>query len=308
MLVVLTGGTGGAKLIQGLVQEVDPSELTIICNTADDLILHGLNISPDLDTIMYTLAGLSDAAKGWGIEGDTFTALEQLRKFGAENWFNLGDKDLAAHIMRTSLMRRGLGLSEVTERLTKSLGIKSALLPMTDEQVETRVDTFQGEMAFQEYFVKHRWQPEVRKVFYAGIEKSWPAPGVLKAIRDANRIFLCPSNPITSIGPILAVPEIREAIRKASAPVIGISPIIGNAAVSGPAHKLMEAQGCEASALGVGKLYADLLDVFLFDNADEHCRDRIQALGTEVVVTSIRMDSKEDRRRLAREVLAWDKR
>src|ERR1043166_5744930 len=161
MLVVLTGGTGGAKLIQGLVQEVDPSELTTICNTADDLILHGLNISPDLDTIMYTLAGLSDAAKGWGIEGDTFTALEQLRKFGAESWFNLGDKDLATHITRTALLREGLALSEVTARLTKSLGIQATLLPMSDDRVETKVDTVHGEMAFQEYFVKHRWQPEV---------------------------------------------------------------------------------------------------------------------------------------------------
>jgi LPPG:FO 2-phospho-L-lactate transferase len=304
MLVVFTGGTGGAKLIQGLAQEIDPSQLTIICNTADDVVLHGLNVCPDLDTIMYTLAGMNDAAKGWGIEGDSFTVLAQLKKFGAEAWFSLGDKDLATHIIRTGLLREGRVLSEVTKRITKRLGIKAAILPMTDDAVETRVVTAEGEMSFQEYFVKHRWQPVVKKVFYAGIEESRPAAGVIKAIRDAQQIIICPSNPITSIGPILAVPGIRDAIKKASVPVIGVSPLIGGSAISGPADRLMRAQGWEPSATGVANAYRDFLHTLLIDTADEKLRDKIRELGIRAVATSIRMDSHSDRARLAREILA----
>ena len=304
MLAVLTGGTGGAKLIQGLSEEIDPAQLTIVCNTGDDFVLHGLNISPDLDTIMYTLAGMADDSKGWGIQGDTFTVLAQLKKFGAETWFGLGDCDLATHIMRTRLLRQGLKLSEVTDRLKNALGVRARLVPMTDDVVETRVETPQGEISFQEYFVKHRWQPEVKKLFYVGIEGSKPAPGVIEAIRDASRIIICPSNPVTSIGPILAVPGIRDTIKKAAAKVIGVSPIIGDAAISGPAHKLMAAQGREASVLGVAQSYADLLDSFLIDKADEKLGEQIRRLGIQVLATSIRMDSRMEKRRVARELLA----
>jgi LPPG:FO 2-phospho-L-lactate transferase len=304
MVVVLSGGTGGAKLIQGLSHEVEPSELTIVCNTGDDFVLHGLNISPDLDTIMYTLAGMADNLKGWGIQNDTFTVLAQLKKFGAETWFRIGDQDLATHMMRTRLLRQGLKLTEVTDRLKNALGARARLVPMTDDVVGTRVETPQGEISFQEYFVKHRWQPEVKKIFYAGIEGSKPAPGVIEAIRAASRIIVCPSNPITSIGPILAVPGIRDAIKKAAATVIGVSPIIGAAAISGPAHKLMAAQGWEASALGVAQSYTDLLDSFLIDKADEKLGEKIQRLGIQVFATSIRMDSHTEKRHVAREVLA----
>ena len=304
MLVVFTGGTGGAKLIQGLSHEVDPSHLTIICNTADDFVHHGLNISPDLDTIIYTLAGINDTAKGWGIQDDTFTVLSQLEKLGAETWFRLGDKDLATHIRRTRLLREGLTLSDVTNRMRTHLAVKATILPMTDDTVETRVETVEGELSFQEYFVKRRWQPEVRKVFYAGIESSNPAPGVIAAIRDASQIIICPSNPVTSIGPILAVPGIRDAIRKAVAPVIGISPIIGDSAISGPAHKLMASQGLEASAFGVAKSFADLVDTFLIDGTDRKLYVKIEGLGVQVITTTIRMDSHADKKRLAREVLA----
>ena len=304
MLVVLTGGTGGAKLIEGLSHEVDPAELTIICNTADDFVLHGLNISPDLDTIMYTLAGLSDPEQGWGIRGDTFTVLQQLEKLGGEAWFKLGDRDIATHITRTRLLRDGLELSEVTDLLRRQLHIKSRIFPMSNDGIETRVDTAEGEISFQEYFVKRRWQPEVRKVFYAGVESSRPVPGALQAIGDAAGIVICPSNPVTSIGPILAVPGIRDALKQATAPVIGVSPIIGESAISGPAHKLMAAQGMEPSALGVAKGYADFLDRFVIDSEDEALTNKLEALGIGVVVTSIRMKSLGDKQRLARQVLA----
>ena len=305
MFVALTGGTGGAKLIQGLSHELDPEELTIICNTADDFVLYGLNISPDLDTIMYTLAGLGDDVKGWGIRGDTFTALEQLRQYGYEAWFKIGDRDLATHIERTKLMREGFTLSQVTEELRRALAIPATIRPMSDQAVETKVATSEGEISFQEYFVKHRWQPEVKRVFYAGIEHSKPATGIVEALGDAEGIIRCPSNPITSIGPILAVPGMRDAVKQSPAPVVGVSPIIGESAISGPAHKLMAAQGWEVSAYGVARGYADLLDGFFIDTEDEKHQGRIEALGVKAVTTSIRMDSSAEKRRLARELLAF---
>ena len=304
MLVVLTGGTGGAKLIEGLSHEIDPAQLTIICNTADDFVLHGLNISPDLDTILYTLAGLSNPEQGWGIRGDTFAVLQQLEKLGGDAWFKLGDKDIATHITRTRWLRDGLQLAEVTDKLRQRLGVKARLLPMSNDGIETRVDTVEGEISFQEYFVKRRWQPEVRKVVYTGLAKSRPAPGVIQAIGEAAGIIVCPSNPVTSTGPILAVPGIRDALKQAAAPVIGVSPIIGAFAISGPAHKLMAAVGIEPSALGTAKNYADFLDQFVIDNADESLTGKLQALGIAVVTTSIRMNSLGDKRRLARQVLA----
>ena len=305
MLVLLTGGTGGAKLIQGLSHEIDPEELTIICNTADDFVLYGLYISPDLDTIMYTLAGLSDNAKGWGIRNDTFTALEQFQRYGYETWFKLGDKDLATHIARTKLMREGFTLSQVTDRLSCALGVRAAILPMSDQLVETKVDTAEGEISFQEYFVKQRWQPDVTRVFYRGIERSKPTAGIIEAIGNALGVILCPSNPITSIGPILAIQGIRDAIKSTAAPVVGVSPIIGETAITGPAHKLMAAEGWEVSTYGIADGYADLLDGFFIAAEDESHRGRIEALGIKVLETSIRMDSLADKRRLARELLAF---
>jgi LPPG:FO 2-phospho-L-lactate transferase len=304
MLVALTGGTGGAKLIEGLSHEVDSAELTIVCNTADDFVLHGLNISPDLDTIMYTLAGMSDSAKGWGIQDDTFRVLAQLEKLGAEAWFKLGDRDIATHILRTHLLRAGFKLSDVTERLRNNLGIKARILPMSNDEVETRIETLEGEISFQEYFVKQRWQPEVKRVFYAGVEKSGSAPGVLEAICDAAKIVICPSNPVTSIGPILAIPGVRDSLRRATARVVGVSPMIGESAISGPAHKLMAAQVIDPSTLGVAKAYADFLDQLVIDREDEKLRGKIESLGIKVAATSVIMKSVDDKRRLAREVLA----
>jgi len=304
MIVVLTGGTGGAKLIEGLAAEVDPAELTIICNTGDDCVLHGLYISPDIDTIMYTLTGLIDDARGWGIKGDTFTTLEQLGRLGADTWFKLGDRDLATHMWRTGLLSERVRLSQVTAHICRTLGIKTAILPMSDERVETRLRTADREISFQEYFVKERWQPMVRKVYYAGAVKSKPAPGVLNALGSASAIIICPSNPVTSIGPILAVPGIRNALKKTSATVVGVSPIIGASAISGPAHKLMKATGWEASALAVARAYADFLDVFVFANEDKSLKAEIEELNVRAVATEIRMENLAGKRRLAREVLA----
>jgi len=304
MIVVLTGGTGGAKLIEGLAAEMDPAELTIICNTGDDAIFHGLYVSPDVDTIIYTLAGLSDSEKGWGIRGDTFTALEQLRRLGNDAWFNLGDKDLATHITRTKLLNEGSKLSEVTERLCRQLGVRSRILPMSDQRVETRVQTPQGELSFQEFFVKERWKREVTSVRLVGVEQAQPAPGLLDAIHSAEAIVICPSNPITSIGPILAVPGIRAALEQANAPVVGVSPLIGGAAISGPAHKLMVALGFEASAVGVAKCYKEFLDTLLIASDDGASAPQVEAFGIAPVSTDIRMATLVDKRRLAREVLA----
>ena len=304
MLVVLTGGTGGAKLIHGLSQVVRAEELTIVCNTADDFILHGLDISPDLDTIMYTLAGISDVGRGWGIQNDTFTVLQQMGNLGADTWFKLGDRDFATHIIRTRLLRDGLTLQQVTECLCKKLDVRATILPVSNDRIKTRVQTSDGEISFQEYFVRHRWQPEVKAVFYSGISDSRPAPGVVEAISAATAVIVCPSNPVTSIGPILGVPGIREALRSAPGRIIAVSPIIGASAVSGPAHKLMAAQGSTASALGVAQSYADFADVLFIDVADENLKDAIEALGITVVTTSILMPSLADKRRLAREVMA----
>lgn len=304
MIVVLTGGTGGAKLIEGLAAEIDPAELTIICNTGDDAIFHGLHVSPDIDTIIYTLAGLSDSEKGWGIKGDTFVALEQLRRLGNEAWFNLGDKDLATHITRTRLLNDGHKLSQVTDRMRRSLGVCATILPMSDERIETRVTTPQGDISFQEFFVKEHWRPTVSRVRFEGAEKSGPGPGVLDAIRQADAIIVCPSNPITSLGPMLAVPGIRSALQNAAAPIVAVSPIIGSAAISGPAHKLMIACGFEASAFGVAKCYAEFLDTLLVADQDSALREQIESLHVTVIPTDIRMPDLAHKRRLARELLA----
>jgi LPPG:FO 2-phospho-L-lactate transferase len=304
MIVVLTGGTGGAKLIEGLAVEIDPAELTIICNTGDDSNFYGLHVAPDLDTITYTLAGLSDPSKGWGIQDDTFAVLEQLRCLGNDAWFKLGDKDLATHLTRTRLLNEGLTLSQVTEHIRRQLGIKSRILPMSDQRVETRVQTPQGEISFQEFFVKERWAPAVNSVYYNGAQSAKPATDVLDAIDNAEAIVICPSNPITSIGPILSVPGIRACLEQARAPVIGVSPMIGAAAISGPAHKLLIASGFDPSVVGVAKCYKNFLDMLMIADEDSACRPLIEAFKIAPVCADIRMASVSDKRRLARELLA----
>jgi LPPG:FO 2-phospho-L-lactate transferase len=304
MILALTGGTGGAKLVQGLAAEIDPADLSIICNTADDAIFNGLHVSPDIDTIVYTLAGLNDEQKGWGLAGESFVALEQLRRLGEEVWFKLGDKDLAMHILRTQLLRQGITLSGVTQRIRTALDVKSQILPMSDDRIETRIVTSGGEISFQEYFVRERWAPEVKQVFFAGIDRSKPAPQVLQAIRNAAGIVICPSNPVTSIGPILSVPGVRQTLRESGRRIVGVSPIIARAAISGPAHTLMRANDLEPSVRGVAKGYADILDVLLVDPEDQPLYGDIEKLGVKPVSANIRMNSLADKRRLARDVLA----
>ena len=303
MVVVLTGGTGGAKLVQGLSFIVAPQDLTIICNTADDFFFHGLYIAPDIDTITYALAGILDTRKGWGINDDSFVVLEALGKLGGETWFKLGDRDLATHITRTRLMRAGLTLSQATRAIGESFGVETRIVPMSDEHVETQITSARGRLAFQEYFVKHRWQEDVLAVTFTGIENARPAPGTLEAIQNAAAIIVCSSNPVTSIGPILAVPEMRQALRQTPAPVVAVSPIIQETAVSGPAHRLMSALGLEPSACGVARAYADFVDTILIAREDEPLRSRIEDLGVRAVAGDIRMDSLEDKKLLARTVL-----
>jgi len=304
VIVVLTGGTGGAKFVEGLSRVLSPKELTVIVNTGDDLTWWGLHVSPDLDSITYALAGKLSKERGWGVEGDTFRCLEAMRRLGAPDWFQLGDLDLATHLTRTSLLSAGKTLTQATAEIAISYGVKSQVLPMTDDRVETRVRTEDSELLFQEYFVRERYQPNVCGVRFAGAGEATPTDAVLGAIADAETIFVAPSNPITSIGPILAVPGIRSALTASSAPKIGVSPIIGASAISCPAHKLMKACGREASALGVAQGYEDFLDTLLIAAEDKDMMEPIAKLRLHAVATDIFMTSSSDKRRLARQVLA----
>jgi LPPG:FO 2-phospho-L-lactate transferase len=304
MIAVLTGGTGGAKLVQGLMQVAPQEELTCIVNTGDDLVWWGLRVSPDLDSITYALAGLLSRARGWGIEGDTFECAAAMERLGWPAWFRVGDRDLATHVLRTELLRQGRTLSEVTQELVRRLGVRARVLPMSDHRVETRVSTPGGELSFEEYFVRERWQVEVTAVRFAGAEQARPAPGVLEAIAQAEAVLLAPSNPVTSLGPILEVPGIREALRATAAPAVAVSPIIAGAAVSGPAAALMRVHGLPASAAGVAGAYADFLDVLLMDESDAASAPEVEALGVRAVCAPTRMTSDEAKAGLARAALA----
>lgn len=303
MIVVLTGGTGGAKFVQGLVRVVPPPRITAVVNTGDDLVWWGLHISPDIDSITYAIAGLLSRERGWGVEDDTFHCLQAIGRFGAPTWFQLGDRDLAVHLMRTQMLAQAKTLTEATEMITRALGITSRVLPMTDAAVETRVMTPAGELSFQEYFVRERWQPEVTGVKFYGAETARPAAGVLEAIHKADAVLIAPSNPVTSIGPILAVPGIREGLRHTPAPVAAVSPIVDGAAVSGPAGKLMQSQGLPVSAEGIAGAYSDFLDVLIVDEKDAGSVSSVEPLGIRVSVTNTIMKSTGDKTALAETAL-----
>ncbi len=307
MIVALAGGVGGAKLAQGLYLALPPDTLTVIGNTADDFEHFGLRISPDLDTVLYTLAGIANPETGWGIAGDSFRALEQLGRYGAERWFLIGDLDFATHIRRTVLLRAGRSLTEVTAELARGLGVCAALLPMCDESVATIVETPDGPLAFQDYFVRRRHQDPVSAVRFAGIERATLPAGVAAALREAEVIVLCPSNPIVSLGPILAVPGLREALRAARAPVVAVSPIVGGRALKGPADRMLAGLGHDVSPAGVATLYRDFLDGLVLDEADAALAPRVEALGPRALVARTVMGDADDRRRLADEVLAFAK-
>ncbi|MCP8318713.1 MAG: 2-phospho-L-lactate transferase [Candidatus Methylarchaceae archaeon HK01B] len=299
MITTLAGGVGAARFLEGLTR-VAKEDISIIVNTGDDIELYWLHISPDIDIVIYTLAGIVDGEKGWGIKGDTFQCLGGLKKYGYETWFMLGDKDLATHIHRTILLRKGLKLSEITDRERIALGIKANIIPMTDDKVETILMTEKGEIHFQEYMVKSKTQEKVLQIKLKGVEKARPAPGVIDSIKKASKIIICPSNPIVSIGTILSIQEVRESLNETKAKIIGISPVIAGKTVKGPADKLMSSLGMEVSAYGVAKLYSDFLDAFVIDLVDENLKERIESLGVKVFVTDTIMRGLKEKVELAR--------
>jgi LPPG:FO 2-phospho-L-lactate transferase len=303
MIVVLAGGVGAARFLQGLVQVVPQDQITVIGNTGDDREFYGLHVSPDLDIVTYTLSGVVDETRGWGIQNDTYNTMSQLTQYGNEDWFMLGDRDLATHIHRTNLMRQGKTLSEVTDGLRKQFGLGFRLLPMTDQPMATHIRTPVGLLHFQEYMVKRRCADEVQDVVYVGAEEARPAPGVLEALKKADTILLAPSNPIVSIGSILAVPGIHDALHEASAMIVAVSPIVAGAPIKGPADKLMSGLGIEVSAVGVAHCYRDFLDIMVIDQQDSHLASEIEDLGIPTVTTNTIMRDRENKVALARAVL-----
>jgi len=303
MITALAGGVGAARFLTGLVRLVSAKDLSIIVNTGDDIELFGLHISPDIDIIVYTLAGIVDEEKGWGIRGDTFHCLEALRRYNPEAWFALGDKDLATHMFRTSLLKRGIKLSEVTAEISHALRLTVTILPMTDDKFETRIITEVGSIHFQEYLVERRAQDEVLGVEFLGATTAKPAVGVVESIMEAELVIICPSNPVVSIGSILALKGVRDALRHADAKKVAVSPIIAGAPIKGPADKLLRGLGLEVSAYSVAKLYADFIDTFVIDTADAAEKNRIEKLGIEVKITNTIMRGLEDKMRLAKAVL-----
>lgn len=303
-IVAIAGGVGGAKLALGLACVLPPDDLTIVVNTGDDETFHGLHVSPDLDTVMYTLAGMANPDTGWGVAGETYRTLGALERLGAGTWFRLGDMDLATHIRRTHLLREGRTLSEATHALATALGVRHAIVPMTDDPLRTIAVTAEGELAFQDYFVRRRCEPVITGVRFAGAETAQPSPGFAAALQTARAIVFCPSNPMVSIGPVLAVGGVRDAIASSGGPRIAISPIVGGAALNGPAAKMMAELGEEVSCVGVARRYRGLCDVMVIDRVDAHLSGAIAALGMRAHVTNTVMTADADKEALARDVLA----
>lgn len=299
MFTVLTGGTGGAKFVWGLAQIVPADQLTVIVNTGDDLTWWGLHVSPDLDSVLYALANKLSPERGWGYADDSFRCLERMRSLGAETWFQLGDLDLATHLRRTELIAHGLTLSETTAELCRTMGVAARILPMSDDYVETRVITPEGELSFQEYFVRERFQPKVLGVKFRGADRASTAPGVLEAITRADCIFIAPSNPVTSIGPILAIPGMRDTLRNCTGRVAAVSPIVGGEAVSGPAGKMMHMRKWKVSPAGIAEAYRDFAHLIIADQRDESERPSIEQLGKQAVFTNTIMKSDADKVALA---------
>ena len=302
-VTLLAGGTGGAKLAHGFQMALPPGELTVIMNVADDTERFGLLVCPDIDTILYTLAGVADREQGWGVAGDTATALAMLARYGEESWVRIGDADLATHVHRGRLLREGSSLTDATARMAASLGVPSHLVPATDQPVRTMLGTDAGEIDFQEYFVRRQQADEVRSVRFEGIEGARPTPAALVALATAELIVIGPSNPIVSIGPILAVPGMREALVAAPAPRLAVSGIVAGRALRGPADRMLSSLGHDSSALGVARLYAGLVDRFVVDTADAALATAIEALGMAVSVLPTVMRSDDDRVNLARGLL-----
>ena len=299
----LAGGVGGAKLALGLARCLSPDDLMICVNTGDDESFHGLHVSPDLDTMMYTLSGLSNQETGWGVAGDTFTALEMLGKFGVDTWFNLGDRDFATHIRRTQLLADGKTLSEVTDELNRSLGVTQLVVPMSDDSVKTVLVTDEGELPMQRYFVGRRAEPKIFEVRYLGADTATAAPGFQDALARAGMLVMCPSNPYLSLGPILAIPAVRKRIRAFPGKKVCVSPIVSGDAVKGPAGKIMAELGKEVSCVQIAREYLDICDVLVIDVQDEALAPQIQEMGITPLVTSTIMKTSQDKIALAKEIL-----
>lgn len=302
-IVAMAGGVGAARFLDGLCRIIDPARLFVIGNTGDDAEIYGLHISPDLDTVTYTLAGLAHPLQGWGIRGDTFHCLNALGRLGAETWFRLGDRDLATHLYRTARLREGASLSEVTGEIARALGVRAAIVPMSDDPVRTRVCTGRGDLDFQTWFVRRRTRDRVLAVRFEGAEQARPAPGVLEAIRSASAVILCPSNPIISIGPILAVPGVREALRESAALCAAVSPIVAGRALKGPAAHMMKSMGMRPSASAVAELFRDFADVFILDRRDGAQAPGIEEMGMRAVIADTVMTDVARKKALARAVL-----
>ena len=303
MIVALAGGVGAAKFLRGLVEAMPPEELTIISNTGDDIEMFGLHVSPDIDIVAYTLSGLVDEERGWGLRNDTFHSLSMLQRYGEANWFNLGDRDFATHILRTQKRYQGHSLTAITAELCTALGIASRILPMCDQLVPSRIRTPDGLFHFQEYLVQRGGQEEVLDIVYDGVEHATPAPGVTESLAQAEAILICPSNPIISVGTILAVPGIREAVKQSPAPVVAISPIIQGATLKGPADKMLHGLGFEVSAFGAAQYYGDLLDGYIIDALDADLMSQVESLGIRVEVTNTIMTTLDTKTALAQTAL-----
>jgi LPPG:FO 2-phospho-L-lactate transferase len=303
LIAALAGGVGAARFLTGLSRIVKEEDLSVIVNTGDDIELFGLHISPDVDIVTYTLAGIVDETKGWGVMGDTFQCLEMLKAYGFDTWFGLGDRDLATHLYRTESLKKGQTLTQITKEISSVLCIKTKILPMTDDMFETRVTTSEGSFHFEEYFVRRQAKDEVLGIEFVGVATAKPAPGVLDAILDAKIVVVCPSNPIASISTILAVDGVRDALKRTNARVVGISPIVAGMPIKGPTDKMLRGLDFEVSAYGVAKLYSDFLDTFVIDTKDTELKGRVENLGVKVKATNTVMKSLEDKISLAKVVL-----
>ncbi len=305
MICVLSGGTGGAKFVDGLRQVMPAEEITLVVNTGDDLLWWGLYVSPDIDSITYVLSGMLSRERGWGVKGDTFLCLQAMGQLGEPTWFHTGDRDLAMHLLRSRLLAEGKTLLEATQVISDKLGVKAKVLPMSNSRVETRVDTPVGELSFEEYFVQRWYQDPVKSVRFAGASDAEPAPGVIDAITTADAVIIAPSNPVTSIGPILAVPGIHDALKRTRGKVAAVSPIVGNAPVAGPAGILMQAQGLPCSIGGVAHAYEDFLDILVCDTRDSRAAEVLRQNGLRVYCAQTVMRSSDDKAALARVVLSY---
>lgn len=304
-ITCLAGGVGAARFLQGLANVFPQEKTTVVVNTGDDLQYLGCHVSPDLDIVTYTLGGIVDREKGWGIEDDTFNCLDQLAKYSAETWFRIGDRDFATHLLRTAFLQQGFSLSEVTEKIRASLRVNARILPMTDQIVATKIKTPEAVLEFQEYFVKRKFRDKVEDVTYEGATLATPAPGVVPAIEKADLIIFCPSNPILSIGPILAIQGIRDSLSKTRAKIVGISPIVGGKAIKGPLDRLMENLGLEVSPYGVAQLYKGLMKGYVIDQLDKPVVPKIVSLGMRVLATNTIMDSEQAKTQLARDTVKF---